>query len=467
MKQIIKCYDIAKPYIRHAEIPYVVLLTKIDELSKLVRDDVTEVFWCPTVKTAVKNVTEKLGMTINTVHPIKNYEKEIVLDAKLSHLALVALDQIIGFADNFLLKKRSSISDKSWRDVPNFNEKNRIALMSKIAHYSVPPNVNVPEARILMIGPIGAGKSSFINTINSIFNERITNQSNTGSAVRSLTTVYRQYQVRCGLNGQVLKFRLCDTCGIEETKGPSLTDLDYLLEGNVPDGYNFNTSSPISRETSGFLSHPRLKDQIHCVVFVLDASTVQVASKSIWNKLNQFQTKLNRKEIPKVIVLTKIDTLSDAVNEDVSAVFHCSKVKKAVKNVSETLGVPINNVWPIKNYETEVCLNDKVSNLTLLALDQILGFANDFLIKKEASFHINPWRPSLFTHETQESLMARIEGFKPPSVLEVFEARILMIGPIGAGKSSFFNTINSIFNGRITNQSNTGSAVSSLTTVIL
>ncbi|KAL3861467.1 hypothetical protein ACJMK2_007501 [Sinanodonta woodiana] len=447
------------------EIPKVIVLTKIDELSKMVEDDVSNVFRCPRVKAAVKRAAEVLGVTLNTVHPIKNYEHEVVLNAKISQLAIVALDQIIGFADNCLVKKSSPIIVKSWRDVPDFNDQNRTTLMSKIANFSIPANVNVPEARILMIGPVGAGKSSFFNTINSIFNDRITNQSNTGSAASSLTTVYRQYQVRCGLNGQVLKFRLCDTCGIEEKKGPCLTDLVYLLEGNVPDGYAFSHSSPINRNICGFVSHPKLKDQIHCVVFVLDASTVQVASYLTWNKINQFQTELNRREIPKVIILTKIDTLSNTVSEDVSAVYQCPKVKKAVETVSATLGVPQHNIWPIKNYETEVCLNEKVSNLTLLALDQILGFANDFLIKKEASFRIDPWRDSLFTRETRTGLMARIESFNPPTALDVYEARILMIGPVGAGKSSFFNTINSIFNDRITNQSNTGSAASSLTTV--
>ncbi|KAK3576747.1 hypothetical protein CHS0354_005586 [Potamilus streckersoni] len=66
---------------------------------------------------------------------------------------------------------------------------NRTTLIAKVANFSIPHKVNVPEARILMIGPVGAGKSRFFNTINSIFNDRITNQSNTGSAVSSLTTV--------------------------------------------------------------------------------------------------------------------------------------------------------------------------------------------------------------------------------------------------------------------------------------
>jgi hypothetical protein len=42
----------------------------------------------------------------------------------------------------------------------------------------------------------------------------------------------------------------------------------------------------------------------------------------------------------------------------------------------------------------------------------------------------------------------------------------LLVGQVGAGKSSFFNTINSIFRGYITSQACSGNAEHSLTTVV-
>jgi signal recognition particle receptor subunit beta len=59
-----------------------------------------------------------------------------------------------------------------------------------------------------------------------------------------------------------------------------------------------------------------------------------------------------------------------------------------------------------------------------------------------------------------------IVPFKPIPDLKVTDARILIIGPVGAGKSSFFNTINSIFRGRITQKARSGSAEQSLTTAV-
>uniref|UniRef100_A0A8C9WNA6 G domain-containing protein n=1 Tax=Scleropages formosus TaxID=113540 RepID=A0A8C9WNA6_SCLFO len=48
-----------------------------------------------------------------------------------------------------------------------------------------------------------------------------------------------------------------------------------------------------------------------------------------------------------------------------------------------------------------------------------------------------------------------------PSVSSVKQARILLVGPVGAGKSSFFNSINSVFHGHITSQAVTGTTLES------
>ncbi|KAK3580743.1 hypothetical protein CHS0354_023023 [Potamilus streckersoni] len=88
---------------------------------------------------------------------------------------------------------------------------------------------------------------------------------------------------------------------------------------------------------------------------------------------------MESKRLPRVVLLTKIDKLSKAVEEDVSKVFESGEVQKAVDKVSQIIGVPRGNVLPIKNYENEICLDDSTSCLALLALDQIIGFADDFL----------------------------------------------------------------------------------------
>ncbi|KAL3875170.1 hypothetical protein ACJMK2_038098 [Sinanodonta woodiana] len=251
--------------------------------------------------------------------------------------------------------------------------------MEKIENYCPPSDLSVSHAKILMIGPVGAGKSSFFNTVNSIFKDRITSQGCSGSAEHSLTSVYRQYQVKSPKTGKELKFRLCDTCGLEESLGPDLADLNFLITGNIPDRYQFNPSSPITTDIQGFINRPELNDKVHCVVFVLDGSTVDVIPQSVLDKMKQVQIRMNKLGLPRVVLLTKIDKLSKTVQDDVSKVFVSEEVKEAVDKVSQMIGVPRGNVLPIKNYENEICLEDGTSCLALLALDQIINFAEDFL----------------------------------------------------------------------------------------
>uniref|UniRef100_A0A8C1PW95 Si:ch211-197g15.7 n=1 Tax=Cyprinus carpio TaxID=7962 RepID=A0A8C1PW95_CYPCA len=80
----------------------------------------------------------------------------------------------------------------------------------------------------------------------------------------------------------------------------------------------------------------------------------------------------------------------------------------------------------------------------------------------EVSTEEKPWRNVLWTPERRAELMGLIKNHKP-LMTSVSRVRILMIGPVGAGKSSFFTSINSIFTGHVTNKAMSGSAGTSLT----
>ena len=66
-------------------------------------------------------------------------------------------------------------------------------LKEEIVDYAPDDDSEVPSTNILLIGQIGAGKSSFFNSVNSIFRGKITSQARSGSFEHSLTTVVSGY----------------------------------------------------------------------------------------------------------------------------------------------------------------------------------------------------------------------------------------------------------------------------------
>ncbi|XP_053373685.1 interferon-induced protein 44-like isoform X2 [Mercenaria mercenaria] len=267
---------------------------------------------------------------------------------------------------------------KPWRELDNWNTKELEKLKEDILTFKPSPDLNFKEARIAMIGPVGAGKSSFYNTIDSIFRGRITQRACSGSAEQSVTTGYIPYSVRTD-NGDSPKFILCDTPGLEESAGLEVNECSYLLDGNLPNFYLFNRKSPFTSKADNFEEDPTTQDRIHCVVFVLDATTLDVVSSKVVEKMKNFQRIMNEREIPQLIVLTKVDKLCKDVQKDISFTYKSWVVEEHVEKASQLLGLRRSNVLPVKNYEEETTLDININILTLLALRKILDSTEDYM----------------------------------------------------------------------------------------
>ncbi|XP_052286946.1 interferon-induced protein 44-like [Dreissena polymorpha] len=152
-----------------------------------------------------------------------------------------------------------------------------------------------------------------------------------------------------------------------------------MLNGNISDFYEFNPATPICPENPGFVHQPKVKDKIHCVLFVIDAGTVGDIPPKLVEKMNSFQRIANRKGIPRAVLLTKVDLACKDVASNVINVFNSKKIEDAVDKVSGLLGLPRNNILPVKNYENEMQLDDNISILAFLALRQLLHFAEDYI----------------------------------------------------------------------------------------
>ncbi|XP_069123067.1 interferon-induced protein 44-like isoform X2 [Argopecten irradians] len=265
-----------------------------------------------------------------------------------------------------------------WLSNVNWSSTQEEELKENVTSYTPLPGLDLQQARILLVGQVGAGKSSYFNTINSIFRGHVSAQANVGSAEFGLTTIYRIYPVRVGYEGRPLNFQLCDTRGLEEDQGLNDKDVDNLLDGHVPDRYKFNPSMPLAPGNRGYVKYPKLSDKIHCVAFVVDGSTVDIVPEKVLEMIKNMQMRMNEKGIPQVVLMTKIDKICEEISNDVSKIFYSTAIKDSVEKVAMVMGLPRSHVLPVKNYECEVELDQNTNILALLSLRRILHFVGDY-----------------------------------------------------------------------------------------
>ncbi|XP_073718001.1 interferon-induced protein 44-like [Misgurnus anguillicaudatus] len=185
------------------------------------------------------------------------------------------------------------VKEKPWRNIL-WTEKQKQDLMKCIKDHK-PLVSSVNRVRILMIGPVGAGKSSFFNSINSIFMGRMTNKAMAGSSGTSLTTQFRTYPLKDGREGKPLPFVLCDTMGLEEQTGAGLDieDISSIIQGLIPDRYQFNPMVPFHPDEQKSSRPSSLQQKIHCVVYIIDATKISLMSRKLEEKLAAIHKKVN------------------------------------------------------------------------------------------------------------------------------------------------------------------------------
>ncbi|XP_053387742.1 interferon-induced protein 44-like [Mercenaria mercenaria] len=204
---------------------------------------------------------------------------------------------------------------------------------------------NISNIRILLLGSVGAGKSSFLNTVASIDRGRISQITIAGGADGSLTFALKEYWPQYKLKN----FRILDTMGVEDNVqgGLNLNDVLYLVKGHIPPDYKFNPATQIDERSPEFRPEPKDNEKIHCVVFVLDATVAgnDNISDARRRKIKELQTALKAINIPRIVLLTKIDVLCEFVDADIENTYKSEKVKEAVNVAKELYKLPENCVF--------------------------------------------------------------------------------------------------------------------------
>uniref|UniRef100_A0A8C1A5R6 Interferon-induced protein 44-like n=1 Tax=Cyprinus carpio carpio TaxID=630221 RepID=A0A8C1A5R6_CYPCA len=268
--------------------------------------------------------------------------------------------------------------DKPWR---KFDWGQKEALKKKLENFS-PSHSDVKDIKILVAGEIAAGKSSFINSIDSAFQGRISSRALVNSAAgdsRSFTQKLKGFTIRSGKKN--LPFVFKDIMGLEpeELAGAQKEDIINAVFGHVKDGYTFTKEKVLTNEDQHYTSDPNLSDQSFCLVYVIAANIVHYTDDRLIHKLKDIRQKISDKGIPQVVVMTKVDEACPLVKKDLRKMYTSKKIKEKMELCSAKVGVPLTNIFPVKNYHDEIDTEDDIDVLILKALEQIVHLADDRL----------------------------------------------------------------------------------------
>ncbi|KAK0130873.1 Interferon-induced protein 44 [Merluccius polli] len=207
-------------------------------------------------------------------------------------------------------------------------------LMSKICSYKM--SCGVP-ARVLLLGPVGSGKSNFISSVQSIFSGRVLNHAMVGSSPTGFTKKVGQNQSTLRtftINGKKgegpTALSMCDVMGLREREGTGINfdDILAVIKGHAPEGHKFCPSRPLHPGTAGYREDPGVNDRVHCVVFVLDATRLDSYWLGLRGTFQRLREHISDLGVHQVAVLTHIDKACALTASDVKDVYKSVTIQR-------------------------------------------------------------------------------------------------------------------------------------------
>ncbi|XP_055360554.1 interferon-induced protein 44-like [Betta splendens] len=239
------------------------------------------------------------------------------------------------------------------------------------------------KLRILLCGQCGAGKSSFINSVQSVLRGRMYRQAlAANTSGDSFTKKNTTYKIQRERPDKFYPFVFNDIMGLSGIKGVLVDDIKQSLQGHVKDNYKFNTDSKLEEGSEHFNKAPTNNDVVQVLVCVAAADTLSVMSDDVLRKFKEIRKETSQLDVPQIAILTKVDAACPEVKKDLKNVYRCKRLKEMMESFSANTEIPMNSIFLIKNYHEEINLNDDIDSLILNVLTHILNTGEDFVNRK-------------------------------------------------------------------------------------
>ncbi|XP_037542640.1 interferon-induced protein 44-like [Nematolebias whitei] len=249
-----------------------------------------------------------------------------------------------------------------------------------------PQRKEVRHIRILLHGPVGSGKSSFINSVSNVLRRRMTTPALVSATTsdQSFTLKFETHKIQKDV-GKNYPFVFNDVMGLEEgERGAHQMDISLALKGHVKEGHKFNPISPLSTDDPGYVSSPSPDDIVHVLVCIYSANVAQIRTSTL-QKMKEIREEASKLGIPQMAILTKADQACEETEKNLKNVYKSKYVKKKMADFSSNLGIPMNCIFPVKNYSHEIKMDSDVDTLILSALRQMINFGEDYANKLESN----------------------------------------------------------------------------------
>lgn len=272
-------------------------------------------------------------------------------------------------------------TQKAWRepaDVFSENDKHRIL---KRINTLAPPK-ECQTINIMVIGHKGSGKSSLINTFNTVL--RNSGEISTATTVYPIynpSTTSKFFEITLKRFPQGGKLRMFDCRGVARDLGQSPLlkttsyedDLIKAIGGHIKKDYEFQETT-IQDDSPFYRHNPTLSDKIHCVLFVINSERVLGGEHDV---LMRIQNRLQDLNIPIRVVLTRVDKLCQS--GELNGIFRNEKAKSKVDEAKRIFRCQDCQILLIANYVSGTTQNNTQDVLGLLAMNNILQEALSYI----------------------------------------------------------------------------------------
>ncbi|MED6261472.1 hypothetical protein ATANTOWER_005670 [Ataeniobius toweri] len=269
---------------------------------------------------------------------------------------------------------KSPVLVEPWRTIKWDDTQDDLSFLN---HYK--PQLEDQKIRILLYGPAGAGKSSFINSVQSVLHGRPYVQAlvdNTGHDC--FTKEYTTHKIQKA-DGSFYPFIFNDIMGLSKHKGVLEEDVGLALKGHVKEGYKFNPETPLSEDNQFYNTSPSPNDKVQVLVCVIPADKISIMDDEVLQKIRRIRVEASKLNIAQVTILTKIDELFTEIQADVKNVYRILEIKEKMQRVHAYVGIPLNCMFPVKNYHEEINMNTHVDALILCAMRHMIQYGDDFM----------------------------------------------------------------------------------------